>query len=587
MLDLSASAIWAEIEAAINFRDLHLEMMQTMVEEYAGEGYRSDWSGSWNENHFHESIRLTTSRIVFDNPKVKVRTRRPGTQKMVAKAMRHGINRWVKDEQLRRILKRIYACQYFAFDVAMTVMEHRPCHDPRDPVEGKWPHVYEIPPSRFFFDPLSLWYGQARYAGHLFVKDKADLLVMADTDESWNKDAIEEIAAGAGTEDLPERKQNQDLKTMDRKEIAVYEVWVPESDLADPANGFHGGIYTLAVSHARGGDGAAAFLRDPRPYFGPRWGPYSMFGVYPVPGDPFPLSPAAAMYRQIKELNEITAATHKAIKKYKRIVMVAQDNPDMVKKLAKIPDNFVIPVKGFDKKQIETIELGGITTQHKEQIAQALERVDRNTGISQIQRGNLQKGLTATEVAVADAASSEGLAFIKQEFADATVQVLNSAAWFLYNEDRVEFPLGEEAADELGMGEPWFKGGVGGGVSYDDLELEIEPMSMERMNEALTRSQFMDMLKMIMEAGPAVLAAPFFDWKEIFGRGGDVLNDPMLGEIFNGPLAARLSGMQAAQSMSPAPTSSPGGGSQNGGLARQFAGRANGAQLGGLMKGVK
>jgi hypothetical protein len=284
----------------------------------------------------------------------------------------------------------------------------------------------------------------------------------------------------------------------------------------------------------------------------------------------------------VEDLNKIVAASNEAIRKYKRLIIMDETSPDLAQKV-KSPDNYVVTAKGFKKEMVIDLESGGITSQHKDQIRDALERVDRNTGISQVQRGNLQKGLTATEVAVADAASSEALAFVKQEFTDATVQVLNSAAWFMYNEDRVEFPLGEEAADDLGMGEPWFKGGMGGETSFDDLELEIEPMSMERMNEALMRTNYMEQMQMIMEAGPAVLAAPFFDWKAIFERGGDALNDPMMGDIFNAPLAAKLTGMQMAQSMSPQPA--PGGGGGGGGAptaspTRELAGRVSGGNLG-------
>jgi hypothetical protein len=583
VLDLTAKSLHAEIQAAERFRDLHLGTVEKMVQEYCGEGYRSDWQGSWTENHFNESIRLNTAKVVFDNPKVRVRTRRTGTQRPIAKAMRWAVNRWTKDTKLRRLLKRLYVTQSFSYAVAQTVMEPHPWLDPRDSSIPQWPMCYEIPGNRWFFDPLCLWYGSARYAGHKYIRDKADVLEEAkDKKKGWDRDAVEAISAGAGVEDFKERKDNERGSGIDRKELAIYEVWVPEQQMRPPSEGFHGALYTLAVAPSNSGDPddeKAGFIREPRPYYGPRCGPYTLYGVYPVPGDPYPLSPFAAMYRQIRELNEITRAANEAVRDYKRVLLVSADSPDLAKKLSKAPDSFVIPVKGFKRDQVEVVESGGITSQHKDQIRDALDRVDRNTGIDQVQRGNLEKGLTATAVAVAEASSSSAIAFVKQEFTDATVQVLDSAAWFMYNEDRVAFPLGEEAADELGMGEPWFVGGMNKGAKYDDLELEIEPYSMERMNEALARSQYMDMVKLIMEAGPAVLGAPFFHWKSIFERGGDVLNDPMLGDVYNAELAARLAGMQAAQGMASTPTGLPSS-PQGGGLARQFAGRVSGGQLG-------
>jgi hypothetical protein len=455
--------------------------------------------------------------------------------------------------------------------------------DPRDTSIPQWPVSYQIEPHRFFFDPLSTWFGGARYVGHKFIRDKADILEEADGDSGWNRDAVEAIAAGAGLDEFPERKDNDRASGVDRGELVLYEIWVPEKHIREPKDGFHGALYTLAVAQGQdGSDDKAEFIREPRAYFGPRWGPYTLYGTYPVPGDPFPLSPFAAVYRQVKELNEITKASNESIRKYKKLVLVSQDNPDLARKIKDGVDLMVLPVKGLDKKQVVEIELGGITSQHKDQIRDALERVDRNTGIDQTQRGNLEKGLTATAVAVAESSASAALAFVKQEFTDATVQVLNSAAWFMYNEDRVEFPLGEEAADELGMGEPWFKGGMGGEASYDDLELEIEPMSMERMNESLMRSNYVEQMKMLLEAAAVIPSAPFYDWNTIFDRGGDALNDPMLSEIFNPDLAAMVTGMQMSQGLAPPVPAGGAGGSAapSGPPTRQLAGRVSGGKLG-------
>ena len=116
MLDLSSSNLWTEIKAAESFRDKHLGRVEELIERYAGSSYREDFTaGAWNENHMFEFIRLTTARIIFDNPKVRVKTRRPGTQRDVAKAMKHAQDRWVRDVNLRRLLKRIYTDMCFCY----------------------------------------------------------------------------------------------------------------------------------------------------------------------------------------------------------------------------------------------------------------------------------------------------------------------------------------------------------------------------------------------------------------------------------------------------------------------------------------
>jgi hypothetical protein len=415
--------------------------------------------------------------------------------------------------------------------------------------------------NRFFFDPLTTWYGGARYVGHKWVRDKEDLLREAreaPDSAGWNVEAIRQLAEDAGTESLPERERQQsgDIK---RKEIVGYEVWVPEKQMRSSGRGFNGAIYTLAASQPSDDDKQqVAFIREPRPYFGPAWGPYTLYGAYPVPLDPWPMAPFAATYLQQRDLNDIVRAAVEAMRKYKRVVFVSDQNPDLARKAKDSEDAFVIPVKGFKKEDIVQYEFGGLTTQHVQQMEQALSRLDRNTGINQPERGNIT-GATATEIAKADAASQESIAFVKQEFTDATIQVLESVSWFMWHDDRVKFPLGEEAQEALEMGEPWyFGGGAAEGESFEDLELEIEPYSMEHANQALLRAQYAEMVELVMNAATIIPQSPFYDWKRIFEKGGEILNDPTFADFYLADVAQQyaaqmLAAEQGLQTSSTAP----------------------------------
>lgn len=537
-IDTGSANLWSEIRAAELFRDSHLERVDEMIENYVGSAYRSDLQGDWSENHMFEYTRLTTSKVVWDNPRVRVKTRRPGTQRIVAKAMQHAENRWVKDVQLRQRLELLYNHMNFCYAVAQTVVEPQPWMDPREASMPQWPMVYVMDFDRFFFDPMCRWYGQARFAGHKWVRDKDDLIQEAEDfpNLGWNLDALKELAENAGIEELRERGERHS-GTVDRSEVVAYDVWIPEVHLRDPDDGFHGSIYTMAVGGGNSdeeGDDNPLMIREPRPYYGPRWGPYTLYGVYPVPGDPFPLSSFIATYQQQRDANDISRSVVTAIQRYKKLIVVSADNPDLVKKVKDTPDAFVIPVKGFEKDQVIELELGGITPQHLEQMTQSLDRLDRNTGMSEVQRGNVGTRSTATEIAVAESAGSESIAFVKQKFTDATQQVLSTAAWFLYHDDRINFPLGEEAAEDFGMIEPWFTGGSyhsDSGARYDDLELDIEPYSMERMNEALARAQYSDLVQMVVDVAPMIPEIPWIDWKKLFEKGGQVHNDPAMSEV--------------------------------------------------------
>lgn len=506
-----------------------------MIENYVGDAYRSDLKGEWSENSFFEFIRLTTGRIIFDNPKFRVRTRRLGSQREISKAIQYGLNRWVRDIRLRKLLKRVYVNQCFSFSVVQSVIEPQPWQDPR-PTPVFWPQCYMIEPDRFFFDPLCTWYGGARFAGHKYVRDRADLIEEAEDrpELGWNIDAIKELADDSGVETL--KRGGKQSHT--RKEVVLYEVWVPEVQTQDPQLGFHGTLYTIAASP--GGEKGGEYVREPRPFYGPRWGPYTLFGVYPVPGDPYPLSPFQAIRMQSQDLNDVVRSTNKAIREYKRLVLCSAENPDLALKLKK-PDNIVLTVKGFAKDQVEQLELGGVTEQHMKQLELTLSRLDRNSGINQTYQGKIT-GATATEIAVADSSAEASLSYIKQEFADAVVQIGESAAWAMYHDDRIQFPLDEEAAmafpdpmTGMPMNEPWFMGGAHftqTGERFEDLECEIHPYSMERLNDALVRAQYSEMMQLALEAAAVIPTAPFFDWKRLFDKGGEVMNDPQFGEFY-------------------------------------------------------
>jgi hypothetical protein len=571
----------SDIEAAEKFRDVHIKHVHEMVCEYVGPAYRGD-DASWSENHSYEFIRLTTARTVEDNPRVKVKTRRPATQKPVALAMQHGTNRVVRDTKLQRALVQLYVHQSFAYGVAQIVVQPQPWMDPKTGKAYQWPMVYVVPPERYFFDPLAASEDGARFRGHKWVRDADDLLdEAADPDSGWDADAIRKAGVDQGTESLPERTGER-ANVPKRGEIVGYEVWVPEYELpeAQTMPHFHGTLFTIAFGE--GGRGAR-WLRKPRPYWGHRRGPYVLFGVYPVPGDPYPLAPLAATYMQQKQLNEIVNAANDAIVNYKRVIICSSDNPKLAKAIKDTPDLYVIEVQGFEQNQVVVVEQGGITEQHVVQIKQALDRLDRATGTFKTERGQVGSRSTATEIAVAESASKDSSAFVEREFKDNTTEVLENIAWFLYHDDRIRFPLGEEAGVALDMGEPWFQGGVApdSETSFEDLELEIEPYSMGRMNEAVARAQYREMIELLIAAAPVIPMAPFYNWDVIFEKGGDVSNDPYFADVYNRQVAQMMQMAQQQQQQLMYGPPNTGGSPQSANPGRTFPGvmRAQAGQV--------
>jgi hypothetical protein len=357
----------------------------------------------------------------------------------------------------------------------------------------------------------------------------------------------------------------------------VYEVWVPDDfesakDHPGPSEGFHGTIHTLA-SRSSGG----MRIRAPRPFYGPPWGPYSFGGIYTVPDSPFPLSPLIATKDQQDEVASVAYAHQKAMSKYKRLLLVDKKNPKLTRAIKDAEHEVILTVEGFLRDEAQQFEVGGITPQMNEQLGIARDRLAKASGIDDAMRGNVTGVGTATEHSIAESSATMRLSFMRQQFADMVRGVGRSVAWYLFHDDRVVFPLGEEAAEALGASEPWFYGGLDGeDADFEDMELELDVYSMERTNEPLMQRNVTEALRLGIEVASAQAQMPWLRGKELLAPIADVFNMPQLAEAIDEDILAQAVGSAPAQ-----PTGPQGGRlSQDVTSQRPLMGRYTGAAQG-------
>ena len=555
MLDITSKGLHTEVTKATEFRDKHLSGLSDRIRSYHGPAYTEDSDDFDPENHYYEFISLYVPRTVFDNPQVKVSTTRPGAQQDIAEAVGHGLNRWIKDVSLRHTLDQIAYDYFMSWGVSLTVPEPRIGIRPQETVEiitknGEtrkkevavhWPQVYRISPKRFFIDPVCEHINEARYQGHTWIRDKDALIKEAEKnpDKGWNLQSIKDLAENAGVDDLRDTDGRKNDDGPDRGEIACHEIWIPEHQTDKkygPEKGYHGTIFTIAVASGSKGETKSEEIRKPRPYYGPKWGPYTAFGTYTVPDQPYPLSILVAVDAQTKALNDHVRAGDRNADRYKRLVLVDAGKPEEAQKIAEDPDAYVIPVTNLDATKFKEVEIGGISNQHLLHIEQKRERLDRVAGMHDAQRGVVTGKGTATEVQEASETSDTRAGYIQARYQDGVTQILKTVAWYLYHDDRVIFPLGSEAAQALGMEEgvdPIYFGGIhapGSGATFADLELTIEAHSMQRSNEALEMRRTMEGSNFVLQTAPLIPeTAHFIDWAGIYKDVGNALNIPHLG----------------------------------------------------------
>ena len=194
---------------------------------------------------------------------------------------------------------------------------------------------------------------------------------------------------------------------------------------------------------------------------------------------------------------------------------------------------------------MQEFEFGGVSDQQANWIATCRNRADRVLGMDEALRGAVSGAGTATEHSIASEAANTRIAFLRQSFTDCTCSVLRSVAFYMYHDDEIKFPIGLDSMKELGLEEGvevFFQGGghEGSDYSFEDLELEIEPYSMERASEGMAQKRALEMHSMLLNSLQLMQAFPDYPWKDHFAKIGNAMNAPDMVELVTDELLERL-----------------------------------------------
>lgn len=562
MLDLSPENLRDEIERAEALRDKHTQMAEQLILGYTGAYYRRDKHPDepTPENHAFEYISLMLPMLAYDNPAVAVESTNAGFDPAIAIGMEEALNQTTLNDDLQKLFERVaYDC-LFSYGVLITTLEETTNSDGEEEDEEALPSLMlprtnYLAPDRFFIDANAVCpslnadgFDGIRMLGHRVVRDKEDLLA----DKRFDKEAIKSLEADVAIQQLhrPDHHENPT-----RNEIVFYEVWIPPSKV-DPSSLENGMIYTLAVMQDakkdKPGGGKAAYIRKPRPFFGPPWGPYALFGIYEVPGQCYPLGPIAAVAEQSEELNAHSHAAARAASREKSITLVNSSENAASAAVKNAKDGEVWKVPNLNANSIVQMEIGGVNDARYTYIQTLRERLDRNSGINDARRGNVEGKELATAINTANDASKTREAYIQAKFQKAAAQVMRTRAWYLFQSENVVVRLSPGAGKRLNMRQPVFHGGVQEGQesqTFDSLAIRIEPYSMERPNEALLQQRTMALLEWLLDVAKAMPAIPFMQWDEILDWVGRVYNTRTLAKMVNLPMLQQM--WQAAMQAKP------------------------------------
>lgn len=578
-----ASSWWRdELQSADRSADRHREELVERVERYHGPGFRRDRSGLEEfdpENHAFEFVALMMPQAAAAEPRIRARTSWQGEPQTLARALGYTMNRWCRVTKLVDLQEEMFVDYAFGMMVGWVGVEPRPgmlgFDDP-----PYMPAMTRIPIERFGWDPGATSKSEIRYLYHKEIADKEDLLERAEKEEGWIKENIVKLADDAGVDELRGRSQNGAQDVQSRREVVFYRCWVPEWEVEgySSEDGYHGAIVTLGlVNELEGsededeiidfdeegrpvrtkGKGKALWIKEPEPYFGPRDGPYFFGGAYPVPGYVYPLAPVPAVKEQADQLNAHVRSMIQSMLDYKQMVLVSDEDPDLQETIRDGSHHFVYPVSIDEiRNKVVNLVVGGVTEQQFAWAADARARLDRNSGIHEIQRGNIDGAGTATEASLAVNAANVRSGHHVHKFRRLMEEGLKKVAWYFWWDERVKMEMGHEAAGvfvdmdsgsfikrPMWVGGPRLPEGASPrdkealkrdlAVQWEALDIQIELYSMSRTSEqrqALLMQvvqETMAEVAVMVEQHPWVRVEEYVEWK------ADTLGLPELPRFFD------------------------------------------------------
>ncbi len=561
MIDTSPPKLWEEIRNAEKARDSLLATWKRQMEAYVGPFYSKSYGDGSEEasydpnNHAFQFIAWMLPQLVYHNPKCVVRANRTGATEVIAKAHKHALDRWCRDEDLASRLQMVAVDFLSNFGAVLLTMEEHPT---RLQVTGKRkgkpamrPVLERIPQDRFIRDPQATSEDTIQFAGHVWLTTKEDLLDRAKRrpDEGWNVESIEGLSEGVGVREQFKNRRDK-FWDIDRKQIAIYDVWVRDAEEEDhpgEEDGFFGTIYTLAVDQSDGSEQEPRELREPRPFYGSPSGPYHVADVYPVSNEPHRLAPLIAVEAQNREWNRLSRSINKSAADYKRMILVNSAHEDLADLIASGEHDLVIPIPGLDKDEIViNLEVGGITQEMLATEARAKEIVERASGFNEAAQGQVSGRSTATEAQLVSQNSSVRTDFVMLRFHQFVSGLLRAVSRFFWYDEEIQFPLGPATNESLGLApgeDAWFTGGdhdPKSGLTFEDLEFDIEPMSMKRVSEASQQQLAQAVLQGTQLIGGMAAQMPWVDVRKVAEAWGDAHNLPDFADSINYDLAAQI-----------------------------------------------
>jgi hypothetical protein len=206
-----------------------------------------------------------------------------------------------------------------------------------------------------------------------------------------------------------------------------------------------------------------------------------------------------------------------------------------------------------DPSSVVDMEIGGMSPQQSEVLSLLRERLDRNLGFSDAQRGKANSN-TATANSLAQSNSDLRTGFILSCLTDCAEEDLAAVGWFFYNKDQIVADMAIENRQTGQQESVTFYGGrpdpgeldqlIGAGMvdpaaahgvdrEWTDYHLRIQVESMTKVADPIRQKRAQDEMTMAFQFSTLLVQAygpqaPLIgiNWKRLWRRYGQAFNDP-------------------------------------------------------------
>lgn len=479
-----------EVEHAIKERDAILVHMERRLERYFGEFYSDNVrpADDTYEPYEFELASNMLGHLIFNNPKTSLSDVSAGENLESVQADEVALNQLIKDIEFEQTGRRVAFDALFGFGVFMVLVEVLPGYEDWPGPKPVRPTAKRLSPRRYFRDTRS---GDGcRFEGHTWAMDLEEMLEAkkADGTPMYDEEIVRGLGVDADLDKVGLSKRAQDGPA--RNQIVGIEVYARETGM----------IYTLGFGASTDGKGRAAFLREPRKWVGDPRGPYVMVGLCDSGDEPYPMSLLAATQKTVNELNAHAKLTSHEAATAKRIGLFDANDKALAAAMVNGVSGTAYGVPGFRREAFEIADFGGPNPASIEHQARLADRIDRVGGLTDARRGNVEPSSTATAEAIADRAADMRSRQMHRMYTLAVIRTLDGLLWIMQRFRSVSFHV---SATNPKTGKPESATYVGGPLPGQEpprqrtTSVNIEPYSMEMVNQALLQARMERMLEVV------------------------------------------------------------------------------------------